>query len=141
MKNQSIYELVAELDAYAARLLVAALPDSAKPPKSVQEEAARGLALRESVAPSRRGGTEVGLARARDLANGRSVSIDTLKRMKAYFDRHEIDKQASGWKQGEEGYPSKGLQAWLLWGGDSGRTWAVKELRMRGLLAEQQEGE
>lgn len=140
MKHKSLFELIADLDVAACDLFALA-DESATPPKTVQEEATRGLALRESVSPSNRGGTEVGLARARDLANGRPISVDTLKRMKAYFDRHEVDKQASGWKQGEEGYPSKGLQAWLLWGGDSGRTWAVSELRKRGQLAEQQSEE
>ncbi len=140
MKHKSLFDLIADLEIAACDLFALA-NESAIPPQSVREEAKRGLALRESVSPSNRGGTEVGLARARDLANGRPISVDTLKRMKAYFDRHEVDKQASGWKQGEDGYPSKGLQAWLLWGGDSGRTWAVSELRKRGLLAEQQNQE
>ena len=39
--------------------------------------------------------------------------------MKAYFDRHEIDKQGSTWD--EQG---KGWQAWNGWGGDAGQTWA-----------------
>jgi len=39
--------------------------------------------------------------------------------MKAYFDRHEVDKQGSTWS--EQG---KGWQAWQGWGGDAGRTWA-----------------
>lgn len=98
--------------------------ESFRPPTTVAKAARRGLALRESVAPSRRGGTSVGVARARDLANRRPISLDTIGRMVSFFARHEVDKQGKGWKQGEEGYPSKGLQAWLLWGGDPGRAWA-----------------
>jgi hypothetical protein len=39
--------------------------------------------------------------------------------MKAYFDRHEVDKQGSTWDE-----KGKGWQAWNGWGGDAGRTWA-----------------
>ena len=45
--------------------------------------------------------------------------LDTVRRMKAYFDRHEIDKQGATWKT-----QGKGWQAWNGWGGDAGQTWA-----------------
>ena len=80
--------------------------------------------MRAEKPPSERGGTEVGVARARDLANGRTVSPDTARRMKAYFDRHEVDKQGETWD--EQG---KGWQAWHLWGGDAGRSWSAKLVR------------
>ena len=89
------------------------------PPETVAAQARRGLALRASLPPSRRGGTSIGLARANQLANREEVSIDTIRRMISYFDRHEIDKEGEGW-----GRDSKGYQAWLLWGGDPGRAWA-----------------
>lgn len=95
--------------------------DGFKPPKEMQAEAERGLAWRKEYG---RGGTEVGVARARDLSNGRSVSLDTVKRIKAYFDRHQVDKNAEGFRLGEEGYPSAGRIAWALWGGDVGYHWA-----------------
>jgi hypothetical protein len=44
--------------------------------------------------------------------------------MKAYFDRHEVDKKGKGWSPGEDGYPSNGRIAWALWGGDAGWAWA-----------------
>lgn len=91
------------------------------PPRSVREEAARGLDWRAEYG---RGGTAVGVARARDLKNGVAVSADTLRRMRSYFARHEVDKQGQGWSPGEDGYPSAGRIAWALWGGDPGRTWA-----------------
>ena len=93
------------------------------PPEEVARAARRGLELRASLPPSRRGGTEVGLARAAQLANRRPVSVDTLQRMVSYFDRHEVDKEGEGW-----GRDSKGYQAWLLWGGDAGRAWARRTL-------------
>jgi hypothetical protein len=73
-----------------------------------------------------RGGTEVGVARARDISNKRNLSFDTIKRMNSYFSRHAVDKEASGWNQGEEGFPSAGRIAWELWGGDAGRDWAAR---------------
>lgn len=94
------------------------------PPKSVASAARRGLELRKKQPASKRGGTSVGVSRARDLANRKEVSWDTIRRMRSFFARHEVDKKAKGFRSGEEGYPSKGKQAWLLWGGDSGRAWA-----------------
>ena len=104
---------------------VTAADDSHVPPEGVAEEAARALDWRREYG---RGGTEVGVARARDLKNRRPVSLDTLKRMRAYFDRHEADKDGEGYRPGEDGYPSAGRIAWGLWGGDAGRRWAEDKL-------------
>lgn len=93
------------------------------PPAGAREEAQRGLDWRREFG---RGGTEVGIARARDIAGGRSLSEDTVQRMVSYFARHETDKAGEGWSPGEDGYPSNGRIAWALWGGDAGRTWAEK---------------
>ena len=83
--------------------------------------ARRGLALRKEYG---RGGTAVGVARARDIANKASLSNSTVMRMHSFFSRHRVDKKGKGWTAGSEGYPSNGLIAWLLWGGDSGARWA-----------------
>lgn len=89
------------------------------PTDAMVSNAKRALAVREKATPSNRGMTAVGLARARDIINKRPLSEHTVRRMKAYFDRHEIDKQGSTWS--EQG---KGWQAWNGWGGDQGQTWA-----------------
>lgn len=90
-----------------------------KPPASVAENARRALEVRESKPESQRGMTEVGIARARDLANRANLSEDTIRRMVAYFERHQSDKDGSTWD--EQG---KGWQAWNGWGGDEGWSWA-----------------
>ena len=72
----------------------------------------------------KRGGTPVGVARARDLMNRKELSPSTVMRMKSFFARHEVDKKASGFNQGEEGFPSAGRIAWDLWGGDGGKSWS-----------------
>jgi len=97
------------------------------PPVAVARAAARGLALRASLPPSRRCCTPVGIRRAGQLKNRQPVSVATLKRMRAYFARHEIDELGRGW-----GIDSKGWQAWLLWGGDAGRRWAERMLSQHG---------
>jgi hypothetical protein len=92
--------------------------DSFSPPQAVRRAAALGLELREKF---KRGGTMVGVARARDLSNGSSVSKSTIARMVSYFARHQVDSQAKGW--GSRSDPSPGWIAWLLWGGDPGKRW------------------
>lgn len=88
--------------------------DGHTPPQAVRSAAARGLELRREYG---RGGTATGIARARDLSNGTAVSTSTIRRMKAFFDRHQGNKDTPP----EEG---NGKIAWLLWGGDAGRRWA-----------------
>jgi len=93
------------------------------PPEGVRKEAQKGLDWRSEFG---RGGTAVGIARARDLSNGKAVSPETISRMVRYFSRHEVDKKGEGYSPGEDGFPSKGRIAWALWGGDPGAAWARK---------------
>jgi hypothetical protein len=94
------------------------------PPDGARSAAKRAL---EWIADGKAGGgfTSVGRKRASDLAAGHSVSLDTVKRIKAYFDRHQVDKKATGFNSGEEGYPSPGRVAWDAWGGDAAWSWAT----------------
>jgi len=92
------------------------------PTQAMSEEAKRGLAWRKEHG---RGGTAVGVARANQLVRRDKLSPRTVLRMYSFFARHEIDKQAEGFKRGEDGYPSAGRIAWALWGGDAGQKWAT----------------
>jgi len=96
------------------------------PNDAMVAEARRGLDWRQTYG---RGGTEVGVARARDIANRRNLSRTTVGRMASYFARHEVDKEGEGFRPGEPGYPSAGRIAWALWGGDAGKAWANAILR------------
>jgi HK97 family phage prohead protease len=96
-------------------------PDGYMPTEAMQAEAKRGLDWRAEFG---RGGTLVGVARARDIVNGRNLPFETVVRMRSYFARHEVDKQGQGFNTGEDGYPSAGRIAWALWGGDAGKRWA-----------------
>lgn len=90
-----------------------------RPTQSMANNAKRGLELRKKFG---RGGTAVGVARARDLSNRKQLSPETVGRMYSYFSRHEVDKKGKDWNNSES--PSNGKIAWLLWGGDSGYSWA-----------------
>ena len=92
-----------------------------KPTEAMAAEAKLGLEWR---AEFNRGGTEVGVARARDISNRTNLSEDTIGRMVSFFARHEVDKEGEGFTPDEEGYPSAGRIAWALWGGDPGQSWA-----------------
>ena len=95
------------------------------PNEAMVEEAERGLAWREEYG---RGGTPIGVARARDIANKRTLSPSTIRRMRSYFARHEVDKEGEGFSPGEDGYPSAGRIAWALWGGDPGKAWVEDQI-------------
>ncbi len=91
------------------------------PPAEVAAAAKRGLELREKF---HRGGTSVGVQRAKQLAEGRHVSLRDVVAMSAYFARHNVDKASTSHEWGDESDPSAGYIAWLLWGGEAGRRWA-----------------
>lgn len=75
----------------------------------------------------KRGGTRVGLARANQLARKEALSESTVMRMYSFFSRHAVDKQATGFSSGEDGFPSPGRVAWDLWGGDAGASWSKQK--------------
>ena len=86
-------------------------------------EAKKGLAWREEYG---RGGTQVGVRRARQIINDKKLSRDTWKRVYSFHSRHQVDKKAEGYRPGEDGYPSAGRVAIALWGGDAGFSRAKK---------------
>jgi hypothetical protein len=97
-----------------------------KPSNGMKSAAQRALAWHKD---GKRGGTIVGLTRANQIVNGETLSESTIKRMFSFFSRHEVDKRATGFNSGEEGYPSPGRVAWDLWGGDAGFAWSRKKVK------------
>jgi hypothetical protein len=117
------YNSKAEAEERLAQMHQFSKADSYSPPKAVRTAARRALDwIGEGKAGD--GFTGVGRARAGQLASGESISLATLKRMKSFFSRHEVDKDALGFSQGEKGYPSPGRVSWDAWGGDAGFAWA-----------------
>jgi hypothetical protein len=102
-----------------------------KPPQGVADEAKKGLEYRKrnggkgglSNEQASEAGVGSGVQRAVDLQNRKEMSTKSVKRMKAFFSRHEKNKDLDA---GEKAWESKGRIAWLLWGGDAGRSWAEK---------------
>ena len=93
-----------------------------KPTSGMASAASRALKWRADGKP---GGTLVGLARANQLKDRDPLTASTVLRMFSFFSRHEVDKRATGFNSGEEGFPSKGRVAWDLWGGDGGYSWST----------------
>jgi DNA-binding protein Fis len=93
-----------------------------KPTSGMASAAKRALKWRADGKP---GGTLVGLARANQLKDRDPLTASTVLRMYSFFSRHEVDKQATGFNSGEEGFPSKGRVAWDLWGGNGGYSWST----------------
>lgn len=99
-----------------------------RPPRGVRDEAARAVGwIEDGQAGS--GFTAVGRARASQLANGRPVSLDTIRRIASYLARHAGDRNGEGWRPGEAGYPSPGRVAWAAWGGDPAVSWTKSVLQ------------
>ena len=93
-----------------------------RPTSGMASAAKRALKWKSEGEP---GGTLVGLARANQLKDRDPLTASTVLRMFSFFSRHEVDKRATGFNSGEEGFPSKGRVAWDLWGGDGGYSWST----------------
>ena len=91
------------------------------PTKAMREEAQR---YRDWKAEGHAGGTSVAARRASQILSGDPLSPATVRTMRAWFARHEVDKQGQGFSPGEDGYPSPGRVAWAAWGGDPGQSWS-----------------
>jgi hypothetical protein len=103
--------------------------ESFSPPSSVRAAARRGLELRKkygkgglTTQEAGKQGIGSGVARATSLANGDKVSYETIKRMAAFFSRHAKNKSG--------GEDDAGFISHSLWGGDAGRSWASRIIKM-----------
>lgn len=105
-----------------------------KPPTGVAAAAAKGLRFRREAKPSDKGGLNVqqakaagigsGVQRAVNLKNRDTMSPETVRRMKAFFDRH-----STFIKNHDKQNPNRSYISWLIWGGDPGYSWARKIVR------------
>jgi len=89
-------------------------------PESVRNNAKRGIELNEKV--NNRCATQVGKIRAQQLAAGKPISLETIKRMASYLSRAE--------EYYDEGNTEAcGTISYLLWGGKSALRWAEAKIR------------
>lgn len=98
------------------------MSDGHVPPKDVQEVGQRAVRWIED-GKAGKNFTDTGRHRAHQLADGKELSDEQVKKMKAYFARHSVDKDAEGFTRGDDGFPSPGRVAWDAWGGDEGERW------------------
>ena len=89
-------------------------------PDSVKNNAKRGLELNEKV--NNKCATQVGKVRAQQLAQGKPVSVETIKRMFSYLSRAEVY-----YDKGET--TDCGYISYLLWGGKSAKSWAESKIK------------
>lgn len=94
-------------------------------PKAVSNNAQRGINLNEKV--NNKCATQVGKVRAQQLAQGKAISVETIKRMYSYLSRAEeyynpSDNEACG------------TISFLLWGGLAAKRWSESKLKKLDLL-------
>ena len=89
-------------------------------PSGVSNNAKRGLELNEKV--NNKCATQVGKVRAQQLAQGKPISKETIKRMYSYLSRAEEYYDENDTK-------ACGTLSYLLWGGKAGLRWAHKKLK------------
>jgi hypothetical protein len=97
-------------------------------PESARNDAKKAIEWREKYPDQVKAGTAVGWTRAHQLAKGEKLSIDTIKRMKAFFDRHQGNEKVNP-DYKDEPWRDNGLVSWKIWGGDSAYEWAKKKLK------------
>lgn len=97
-------------------------------PAQASKNAQKAIDWREQYGRDQvKGGSEVGWKRASQLAKGEALSLDTIKRMKAFFDRHAKNKELKP-KYKDTPWKDNGYVAWLLWGGDAARKWVEEKI-------------
>ena len=92
-------------------------------PSGVKNNAKRGLELNEKV--DNKCATQVGKVRAQQLAQGKPISEETIKRMYSYLSRAEEYYDEGDTK-------ACGTISYLLWGGKAGKRWAESKLKELG---------
>jgi len=73
--------------------------------------------------------TQVGKVRAQQLANREPISLDTVRRMRAFLIRQKDNYELA---RDRRDYNACGYISYLLWGGAPALSWAEKTLRQAG---------
>lgn len=89
-------------------------------PNAVSNNAKRGIELNDKV--NNKCATPVGKVRAQQLAQGKPISVETIKRMHSYLSRAE-----EYYDEGDS--KACGTISYLLWGGLAGKRWAESKLK------------
>jgi hypothetical protein len=126
--NEGREYVIKQADVFVDTVTKIAEDETFIPPAGVIAEGKRALAwIKEGHQGD--GFTNVGRARAAQLAGGRPVSLRTIRRINSYLIRHKKDSEGQGYKPNQKGYPSPGRVAWAAWGGDPAKSWAESIVR------------
>jgi len=98
-------------------------------PQGVKNNAKKGIKLNED--SGNKCATPVGKVRAQQLAQGRPISLETIKRMHSYLSRAE-----AVYRDKENDSKACGNISYLLWGGLAALGWSKNKLRSLGELQE-----
>jgi len=96
-------------------------------PDAVKNNAKRGIELNAKI--NNRCATSVGKVRAQQLAQGKPLSVNTIKRMYSYLSRAE-----EYYDEGDS--TACGTISYLLWGGLAAKRWSASKLKELGLWQE-----
>ena len=135
-EQMDIDQLIAEIEAQEAEQLITELKQIAKGKKidaesfsdygeGIRNNAKRGIELNEK--NGNNCATQVGKVRAQQIAQGKPLSMATIKRMYSYLSRAEAYYDPSDTK-------ACGTISYLLWGGKSALSWSRNKLREAGEL-------
>lgn len=95
------------------------------PPKQAQKAAQRALDYRDRYGDEVKGMTETGWSRAEQIASGKPLDIETIKKI-SQFARHEDNADIDDEHEGEP-WKDNGYIAWIGWGSDAAiKEWAPK---------------
>jgi hypothetical protein len=89
-------------------------------PEAVKNNAKKGIELNEKV--GNKCATQVGKVRASQLAQGKAITVATIKRMYSFLSRAEEYYNESDTK-------ACGTISYLLWGGLAGKRWSQSKLK------------
>jgi hypothetical protein len=92
-------------------------------PSGVRNNARHGIELNDK--NNNKCATPVGKVRAQQLAQGKPISVETIKRMHSYLSRAEEYYD-------ENDMNACGTISYLLWGGLAGKRWAASKLKELG---------
>ena len=106
-----------------------------KPTAGMAEAARTGLRLHNE-GKSGDGLKPETVRRANIIAARQELTEDHVREMNAWFARHEADRMPGWNKPGDE---TPGFVAWMLWGGDAGRTWSADKVKQMDRESERSE--
>jgi hypothetical protein len=93
-------------------------------PQGAVDAAKMGIKRNEAL--GNKCGTQVGKVRAQQLAQGKPISLDTIRRMRAFLIRQKGNYELA---LERKNYNACGYISYLLWGGPEALPWAEKKLR------------